>query len=100
MANVSVSVVATDICSSVSCRIKNVTANEPIQKPGKGHKTPAWTITGPLTVQLRAERLGHGRGRTYTITVECPDSSGNAATSTATVRLPPDQTIHPSRPAN
>src|SRR5882724_133808 len=97
MANVSVSVVATDICSSVSCRIKNVTANEPIQKPGKGHKTPAWTLTGPLTVQLRAERLGHGSGRTYTITVECTDSSGNAATSNVTVRVPHDQSDHSSK---
>jgi len=99
MANVSVSVVATDICSSVSCRIKNVTANEPIQKPGKGHKTPAWTLTGPLTVQLRAERLGHGSGRTYTITVECTDSSGNAATSNVTVRVPHDQSDHSSKSA-
>lgn len=98
MVQVSLSVVATDICSSVSCRIKNVTANEPIEKPGKGHKSPAWTLTGPLTVQLRAERLGHGSGRTYTITVECTDSSGNASTSNVIVRVPHDQSDHSAKP--
>ena len=97
LVQVSVSVAATDICSSVSCRIKTVTANEPIEKPGKGHKSPAWTLTGPLTVQLRAERLGHGSGRTYTITVECTDSFGNAATSNVTVRVPHDQSDHSSK---
>ena len=97
MVQVTVSVVATDICSSVTSRIKNVTANEPIEKPGKGHKSPAWNLTGPLTVQLRAERLGHGSGRTYTITIESKDTSGNAATKNVTVTVPHDQSGHSAK---
>jgi hypothetical protein len=44
---------------------------------GDGGTTPDWTITGDLTLNLRAERSDKGIGRTYTITVEGGDSSGN-----------------------
>ena len=42
-------------------------------------------------MNLRAERSGKGRARTYTITVRCTDASGNSATKTVTVRVPHDQ---------
>jgi hypothetical protein len=41
--------------------------------------------------QLRAERLGTGSGRTYTITYSATDASGNTATKTTTVIVPHDQ---------
>jgi hypothetical protein len=98
MVNVGLSVTATDICSSVTCRIKSVTSNEPINGPGKGKgngkKSPDWTTTGPLSLQLRAERLGKGSGRTYTVIVECTDTSGNSATTNITIRVPHDQGDH------
>lgn len=59
--------------------------------PGGGDTPPDWVITGPLTVDLRAERSGKGSGRVYTITVECSDASGNTATKTVTVTVPHDQ---------
>jgi hypothetical protein len=47
-----------------------------------------WQITGALTVNLRAERVPDGPGRTYKITVESRDRSGNASTRTVTVFVP------------
>jgi len=48
-------------------------------------------ITGPLTVDLRAERSGIGTGRLYTITAECRDASGNLATRSVQVSVPHNQ---------
>jgi hypothetical protein len=64
--------------------IINVTANEPI--------TPSdWLITGPLTVDLRADRIGTSTaGRIYTIYIEAIDASGNATITTTTVTVPHD----------
>lgn len=44
-----------------------------------------------FTVQLRADRLGTGTGRIYTITATATDRGGNTATSTATCTVPHDQ---------
>jgi hypothetical protein len=88
MVPVAVSVVATDICSSVTCRIKNITSNEP---GGKGKKALDWSTNGPLSAKLRAARLGKGNGRTYTLTIECTDTAGNTATRDVTVSVPHDQ---------
>lgn len=52
---------------------------------------PDWTITGDLTLQLRAERSGKGGGRVYLITVESRDASGNVSTATVEVAVPHDQ---------
>jgi hypothetical protein len=67
-------------------RIIEVRSNEP-----QGSFAPDWEITGPLTVNLRAERLGSARGRTYTIVVECKDASGNASTGFVEVEVPRDR---------
>ncbi len=53
-----------------------------------------WEITGKLTLNLRAERLGNGKGRIYTITVESRDAYGNASTRTVTVSVPKSQGSH------
>jgi hypothetical protein len=94
MVNVAVSVTATDLCSTVTCKIKSVKSSEAALAKGSGHTSPDWVITGPLTVQLRAERSGQGSGRTYTITVECADTSGNKATRDVIVSVPHDRGKH------
>jgi Right handed beta helix region/Beta-propeller repeat len=80
MVPVEVHVDATDGCGAVDCRIVSVASNE--------EGTGDWEITGPLTLNVRAERLGRGNGRIYTITIECRDAAGNVATSTVTVTVP------------
>jgi hypothetical protein len=80
MVPVAISVAATDGCGGVDCRIVSVTSSE----PGDGD----WQITGNLTLNLRAERMGKNGGRVYTITVACTDAGGNVTTSVVTVAVP------------
>ena len=46
--------------------------------------------TPDFAVLLRAERLGGGPGRTYTLRYRATDASGNAATGAVVVRVPHD----------
>jgi hypothetical protein len=90
MREVVVTVEATDVCSDeVTCIIDEITSNEP-EQADPGDLAPDWMITGPLTADLRAERLGDGDGRIYTITVECVDESGNAASKDVLVTVDHD----------
>jgi hypothetical protein len=66
-------------------KITNVTSNEP-QNP----HAPDWEITGGKTLNLRAERLGRGKGRVYTVVVQCQDMSGNISTASVDVTVPHD----------
>jgi hypothetical protein len=65
-------------------RIYDVTSNEAITSAD-------WTITGLLTVNLRAQRDGGGSGRVYTIHVEAIDAAGNRGVATVDVNVPHDQ---------
>jgi hypothetical protein len=87
MIPVTVAVESSDVCGASTCRIAAVSSNEPIGGPGTKH-SPDWEIAGPLAVNLRAERVGRGSGRIYTLTVECSDPSGNGSTATAVVSVP------------
>jgi len=88
--SVTLAVNATDNCdASVACAITNVTSSEPVTG-SSDNTSPDWIITGPLSVNLRAERSDSGPGRVYTITVKCTDSSGNSATKSVTVTVPHD----------
>jgi len=93
LVSVAVSVDASDACDAdLDCRIVAVTSNEPGPTAGRGAKGgPDHELTGPLQVALRAERLGSGTGRVYTLTVRCRDRAGNASERTAIVRVPHDQ---------
>ncbi len=110
---VTVSVTASDACdpSGPACRIVQVTSSQPPRRPER----PDWIITGPLTVDLRAE-IGHRRDdhrdeghgedhdgnegdhhdgdhqarRVYTIQVECADLAGNASRAATTVTVVDD----------
>lgn len=82
MVPVSLTVAASDNCDPApTARITKVVSNE-----RHGHFGPDWTITGPLSVNLRADRLGN-TDRIYTIYVQVSDSSGNSTTTTTTVTV-------------
>lgn len=66
------------------CQITDVTSNE-------GAVETAWQITGPLSLDLRAQRLGMGMGRSYTITVTCTNSSQLSSSANVSVSVPHDQ---------
>jgi hypothetical protein len=108
---ITVNVTGTDNCSSaLACEIVSVTSNE--SGDGRDHdkserdddkddddrwdkgyhrwhgKQADWEITGPLSVNLRAERDGRGFGRFYTITVRCTDEAGNTSDGVTTVFVP------------
>ena len=80
---VGVTVAATDLAGTPSCRITNVTNDETGTRDA--------FVIAPLGVLLVAERNGRGDGRIYTIEVTCTDASGNAAKGTTTVSVPHDR---------
>jgi hypothetical protein len=65
-------------------RIVSVTSNEPTDGSD-------WVVTGPLTLELKAERAGEGTGRVYTIVVASVDHAGNASTVSLYVVVPHDR---------
>lgn len=87
MADVIVSVTAVDLVdSAVTASIISVTSNQPTEGTGDGDTAVDWVITGPLTLQLRAER-SHNVDRVYTITVAVTDASGNTTIGTVAVTV-------------
>jgi hypothetical protein len=66
--------------------ISEVKSNEP-----ENHTTADWQITGPLRVNLRAERSGRGTGRLYAIVVSVSDVGGNVSSKSVTVAVPHDR---------
>jgi hypothetical protein len=81
-----------DVCDpSLDCHVVSVSSNEPVDGSGDGHTMPDWVVTGPLTVDLRAERAGGGSGRIYTIGVQCTDGSANSTFGSAQVSVAHDQ---------
>ena len=85
LVNVTVTVDAEDLVDPAPLvRIYDITCDETI------NSTDA-QITGLLTARLRADRLGNGDGRVYTLHIEVLDASGNRATATVTVTVPHDQ---------
>jgi pectin methylesterase-like acyl-CoA thioesterase len=82
MIDVTVTATVTDAADATpTTRIVSVTANQGQDIAGD------FVITGPLTVQLRAER-DRGQTRVYTITVESRDDAGNVSTGTVNVTVP------------
>lgn len=99
---ITLDVTGTDNCSgALGCEIISVTSNEDAKSGGDDYRqadrrrpgdddAKDWQLTGPLSLNLRAERDGRGQGRFYTITVRCTDAAGNSATSLTTVFVPHD----------
>lgn len=75
-----------DIDASPVCAIVNVTNSE----AASGGLDPDVQLTGPLSVSLRASRLGTSGGRAYTVKIRCSDFSGNEATRDVLVLVPHD----------
>jgi len=84
-----------DNCDSISTSdvyITRATSDEPDRSAGSGNTTPDIVIASDCkSVQLRAERLGGGNGRVYTIYFKLKDTSGNFTTGTAKVIVPVEQ---------
>lgn len=87
MVPISVTATAFDVVGA-TLKIVRVTSSEPDNGLGDGDTAGDWVITGPLTVNLRAERAGNGSGRTYTITVEARDAAHNVTEKTTSVFVP------------
>jgi hypothetical protein len=88
MVDVTITVNAVDLVDGApTVQITSVASNQPINGTGDGDVSPDWIITGPTTLQLRAERAGSGGDRIYTITYTVTDFSGNVTTGTLTVTV-------------
>jgi hypothetical protein len=92
---------ASDLCDpSVNINsvvIANVTSDEPENGTGDGNTIDDIVIGGDCkSVQLRAERMGGGDGRVYTITFKVTDSSGNSTTAAVQVTVPKSQNGSPA----
>jgi fibronectin type 3 domain-containing protein len=68
--------------------LTSITSNEP--DSGQGD-IQAMTGTAATTFSVRAERLGSGSGRVYTITYTITDKAGNQSTQVGTVSVPHNQ---------
>jgi hypothetical protein len=89
MVPVTVSVDLSGGCTSdTTCRIVNVLSSEPSSGLGRGDLAPDWSITGPLTLLLRAEHGPGSLGRLYLIVVECVHTSGERSRTVALVVVP------------
>lgn len=83
-----IAVAATDaVTSAPACSVTDVSSNESQNGTGDGNSSEDWSITGPLTLELRSERAGNGTGRIYTVAVRCSDEVGNASSATTTVSV-------------
>jgi Mg-chelatase subunit ChlD len=71
--------------------LESVVSNESDDAQGDGNTTPDIMIDTDGTIRLRAERSGHGAGRTYTITYRAQDASGNVGSGSAEVFVPHSQ---------
>jgi hypothetical protein len=82
MIPVTLTVETDDLCE-IQCGISAITSNMP-EMGQTDHTAPDWTITGPLSVDLRSEQW-HGNSpeqdvhvnRAYNIALECADAAGN-----------------------
>ena len=74
-----------------SVRIASVSSDEAddANGAGDGNTTNDIVIAADCkSVQLRAERMGTGNGRVYTVTLKVTDAAGNVATATVKVTVP------------
>lgn len=85
MVPVTIHAATSDNCGGdVDIKITSVSSNEPVDGID-------WEITGVLTLNLRAERLGNGTGRIYTVLLTATDASGNQSTKEVFISVPHDR---------
>jgi subtilisin family serine protease len=85
-------ITVSDVCDpDPVVRLVSITSDEPDNETGDGDTNDdiqgAEFGTDDRSFQLRAERNGHGQGRTYTITYEAEDSAGLTTPAQATVTV-------------
>ncbi|HEX9571425.1 MAG TPA: hypothetical protein VF969_04135, partial [Burkholderiales bacterium] len=78
-------------CGPAVCKIAEIKSDEPSNGSGDGNTSPDVLNVVGLTAEIRAERAGGSLGRTYTITVECTDTAGNATRKDTQVFVPHDR---------
>jgi hypothetical protein len=80
MKAVTIGVTVTDnVDATPTCSVFDVTSTQPIAGD--------WTITGPLSVSLRASRTNNVT-RVYTVHVSCTDDASNTSASSVNVTVP------------
>ncbi|PAE32020.1 RCC1 domain-containing protein [Bacillus sp. 7884-1] len=92
MVPVTATINASDATSGIdSVVLASITSNEPLQSDDiqdANYNTP---ITGSTDIfKLRADRLGNGNRRVYTITFTVSDKAGNVTNKSVTVTVPHD----------
>jgi hypothetical protein len=88
---VTVTVTATAGGQPTTVEITGVTSSEPDSGLGDDDLPNDIVVTGPTTVDLRAERYTARVGRTYTIEVWLTSADGQVRTGVTTVRVPQSQ---------
>jgi hypothetical protein len=73
-----------------SAAVVEVRSDEPDDTNGDGHTTDDIRVTCPNTVDLRAERMGGGNGRVYTIVYRIVADNGVGAEAVGHVFVPHD----------
>ncbi|MCB0014099.1 MAG: ExeM/NucH family extracellular endonuclease, partial [Anaerolineales bacterium] len=73
---------------SISIRIDGIWQDEAVDAHGSGHTAPDGRGVGTQTAKIRAERVGNGNGRVYTIYFTATDSQGNACQGEVKVGVP------------
>jgi hypothetical protein len=86
MVPITLSATTSDLVSAVTTRITTVTSNESTKGPSTGDVDIQ--ITGPMTLNLRAEQGDKGNDRVYTVVVAANDAAGNTATRTIAITVP------------
>lgn len=93
MVPVTIAYNVTDDCTPPPSCALSVAGNEG-EGGGSGHTSPDWQVLDAHHVDLRAERMGTGSGRDYTITIDCTDSLGLASNAATNVTVAHDRGKH------
>jgi hypothetical protein len=94
MVDIEADVSSDDTCSATTITLVSVQSDEPDDAVGFGDGATVDDIQGAelnetdFVFRLRAERSGGGDGRTYTVTYDATDESGNRATQSFDVFVP------------
>ncbi|WP_390881327.1 OmpL47-type beta-barrel domain-containing protein [Bacillus bingmayongensis] len=93
MVPITATINASDDTSGInSVVLTSITSNETLQSDDIQNANYNKPISGSTdSFELRANRLGSGNGRIYTVTYTAMDNTGNVTTKTVTVTVPHDQ---------
>jgi hypothetical protein len=93
MVPITATINASDATSGIDLvMLTSISSNETLQSDdiqNANYNTPTTGTTDSF--ELRADRLGNGNGRVYTITYTATDKAGNVTTKSITVSVPHDQ---------